>query len=422
MVPVLLWKTRYVKLGRTHRWLRDLRFFALWTVGSLGSVVLFCVILALLPVMVISRGVLLAPELARVLRWWSNRARDRVGRYRGDPVAGPTGTLTRDALIDDRLRFALSRDTGRDVLWLALDAIPTLFLVTVILTLPFGVLHAVNTVYRWLAGLGMEPASAPDPVLLWPAVLSIPLLILGYLLVLVVLIPLAAHLYARASAALLALPRRALLAERVDALTLSRAAALDAHAAELRRIERDLHDGAQNRIVGIVMMLGMAERAIENGDPTARDHVRRAQDAASEALAGLRHTVHDIYPPILEEQGLDGALASLAGRSVVPCTLDAAGIGRVPAAIESAAYFVVAEALNNLNKNATASRASVRVRREAQLLTLEVEDNGSGGAIERPGGGIAGIRRRALAFEGTLELISPVGGPTIIRVEIPCAS
>jgi signal transduction histidine kinase len=132
--------------------------------------------------------------------------------------------------------------------------------------------------------------------------------------------------------------------------------------------------------------------------------------------------VHDIYPPILDELGLEGALASLAGRSVVPCTLEATAIGRVPAAVESASYFVVAEALTNVNKYSEATTATVRVEREGELLLIAVEDDGVGGAVERLGGGLAGIRRRIEAFEGTMELTSPAGGPTILRTELPCGS
>ena len=231
-----------------------------------------------------------------------------------------------------------------------------------------------------------------------------------------------ARLLSWVSARLLATPKKSRLAARVDALTLSRAAALDAHGAELRRIERDLHDGAQNRLVNVVMMLGIAERALETDPDGVLEPLRRAQDAATDALEGLRRTVHDIYPPILDELGLEGALASLAGRSVVPCTIEAVAVGRVPAAVESASYFVVAEALTNVNKYSQATQAQVRVIREGERLIITVQDDGVGGAQARTGGGLAGIRRRVEAFEGSCTLTSPVGGPTILRTELPCGS
>jgi signal transduction histidine kinase len=219
------------------------------------------------------------------------------------------------------------------------------------------------------------------------------------------------------------------LAVRVRALTASRAAALDAHGAELRRIERDLHDGAQNRLVSVVMMLGIAERSLETNPADALPQLRRAQEAATDALAGLRTMVHDIYPPILDELGLEGALSALAGRSAVPCSLETDALRRMPTAVESATYFVVAEALTNVNKYSGANRATVSVRygparlsdaSSVERLVITIEDDGRGGATERLGGGIAGIRRRVEAFEGTMQLTSPAGGPTTMRVELPC--
>jgi signal transduction histidine kinase len=208
------------------------------------------------------------------------------------------------------------------------------------------------------------------------------------------------------------------------ASTSRRAAALDAHVAEMRRIERDLHDGAQNRLVSVVMMLGIAERSLETNSDEALPQLRRAQEAATDALNGLRTTVHDIYPPILTERGLEGALRAVADRSVVPCSLEVVGLHRVPAAVESAAYFVVAEAVTNLNKHSGASRASVAVDYDitgsVERLRIAVDDDGAGGATERAGGGIAGIRRRVEAFAGTLRFTSPMGGPTRMSVELPC--
>jgi signal transduction histidine kinase len=197
---------------------------------------------------------------------------------------------------------------------------------------------------------------------------------------------------------------------------------LDAHSAELKRIERDLHDGAQNRLVAVVMMLGMAERALSNNPDQALPQLHRAQAAATEALSELRALVHDIYPPILDELGLEGAVSALAGRSSVPCVLEIEDLRRAPAAVEAAAYFVVAEALTNVVKHSGARTVTVRAatKSDPETMTIDVLDNGSGGASERAGGGLAGIRRRVEAFEGTVSLDSPAGGPTTMRVELPC--
>ncbi|MEZ0140068.1 sensor domain-containing protein [Microbacterium sp. NRRL B-14842] len=411
--------------GWMRRWLRgwlpDARFLAVELGASVVSLALFCVILVLLPLMLITGGVLLLPQVVQVLHAWSDRARRRIGRRRGEDLPPLTRTLPRGATIDERLRYAFSRATARDALWLTVHAFPVMWLSLLTLALPLSAVNSLAVTWYWQFAPADDPVGSPYPVTSWELAWTMPLVALAYAVAALFLVPVVARLVAFVSAKLLATPQKSRLAARVDALTLSRAAALDAHAAELRRIERDLHDGAQNRLVNVVMMLGIAERAQETGGDVL-EPLRRAQDAATDALAGLRRTVHDIYPPILDELGLEGALASLAGRSVVPCTLDAADVGRVPAAVESASYFVVAEALTNVNKYSAATRATVRVEREGELLLITVEDDGVGGAVERPGGGFAGIRRRVEAFEGTMDLSSPAGGPTILRTELPCGS
>lgn len=402
-------------------WLPDARFLAVELGASVVSLALFCVILVLLPLMLITGGVLLLPQVVQVLHAWSDRARRRIGRRRGEDLPPLTRTLPRGATIDERLRYAFSRATARDALWLTVHAFPVMWVSLLTLALPLSAVNSLAVTWYWQFAPADDPVGSPYPVTSWELAWTMPLVALAYAVAALFLVPVVARLVAFVSAKLLATPQKSRLAARVDALTLSRAAALDAHAAELRRIERDLHDGAQNRLVNVVMMLGIAERAQETGGDVL-EPLRRAQGAATDALAGLRRTVHDIYPPILDELGLEGALASLAGRSVVPCTLKATDIGRVPAAVESASYFVVAEALTNVNKYSAATRATVRVEREGELLLIAVEDDGVGGAVERPGGGYAGIRRRVEAFEGTMELSSPAGGPTILRTELPCGS
>lgn len=402
-------------------WLPDARFLAVELGASVVSLGLFCVILILLPLMLITGGVLLLPQVVQALHAWSDRARRRIGRRRAEELPPLTRRLPRGATIDERLRFAFSRATARDALWLTVHAFPVMWLSLLTLALPLAAVNSLAVTWYWQFAPADDPVGSPYPVTSWELAWTMPLVALAYAVAALFLVPVAARLVAFVSARLLTTPRKSRLAARVDALTLSRAAALDAHAAELRRIERDLHDGAQNRLVSVVMMLGIAERAQETGGDVG-EPLRRAQDAATDALAGLRRTVHDIYPPILDELGLEGALASLAGRSVVPCTLAVADVGRVPAAVESASYFVVAEALTNVNKYSGALTVTVQVEREGELLLITVEDDGVGGAVERPGGGFAGIRRRVEAFEGTMEVRSPAGGPTLLRTELPCGS
>jgi signal transduction histidine kinase len=207
---------------------------------------------------------------------------------------------------------------------------------------------------------------------------------------------------------------------------------LDAHGAELRRIERDLHDGAQARLVAIAMRLAVSERVLDGvgeGDLTlVRRLIAEAHEAAESAMAELRTVIHGVYPPILADHGLAGALTDAAARCALPVALDVpsgldvrSGV-RIPAAVEAVAYFTVVEALTNAARHGGAQQVSVRVRHDGRALVTVVRDDGNGGADAGRGTGLAGLARRAEALDGTLHVHSPTGGPTIITVEVPCAS
>ncbi|GHE04888.1 hypothetical protein GCM10010339_38280 [Streptomyces alanosinicus] len=233
-----------------------------------------------------------------------------------------------------------------------------------------------------------------------------------------------AGLGARCSEALLKPSPKARLAVRVEELTQTRAGAIAAHAAELRRIERDLHDGTQARLVSLSMRIGLAGRAYEHDPDTARRMLGDAQDLAEEALAELRHVVRGIHPPILTDRGLAGAVRALAANSGLDVTVRVDGLedtgARAPAAVEAAAYFAVAEALTDTAKHSGASRAAVRLERLPTGPRAVVRDEGLGGADEGAGTGLLGIRRRVAALDGAVSVTSPVGGPTTIAVELPC--
>ncbi len=210
---------------------------------------------------------------------------------------------------------------------------------------------------------------------------------------------------------------------RVAELTRTRAAALDAHAAELRRIERSLHDGAQNRIVAATVMIGAARRSLVGAPDRTEQLLGQAQDAAELALAELRAVVRSILPPVLADRGLEGALHGLAAASPVPCTTEVDVPARCAAAVEATVYFVVAEALTNVARHSGAGRVDVVVRRRVDdRVEAVVRDDGKGGAQEGNGTGLAGIRRRVEAMDGRWSLASPAGGPTELRVEVPCGS
>jgi signal transduction histidine kinase len=211
------------------------------------------------------------------------------------------------------------------------------------------------------------------------------------------------------------------LEERVEVLTETRAGAVDAAAAELERIERDLHDGAQARLVALAMDLGMAEERFERDPDGARELVEKARDEARQALAELRDLARGMRPALLAERGLAEAIRALAARTQLPTTVSVQAGGRLAPAVESAAYFVVAEALTNAVKHSGATRLTVRVERDGDRLAVEVSDNGRGGA-DPDGSGLTGLRKRVEALDGELRIASPAGGPTLLRAEVPCGS
>jgi signal transduction histidine kinase len=215
------------------------------------------------------------------------------------------------------------------------------------------------------------------------------------------------------------------LTRRIAVLTESRAGALEVQAAELRRIERDLHDGAQARLVSLSMLLGLLDFKLHQVPDETRQLLGYARDEVGQALRDLRELVRGVYPPILADRGLAGGIESLAehagsGLRGIAVTVDVAE--RLPVALESTVYFVVAEALTNVTKHSGADRAEVTVHSDGRRVRIDVRDDGRGGAAEQHGTGLAGLRRRVAAFDGHLSLASPVGGPTVVHVELPCAS
>ena len=203
----------------------------------------------------------------------------------------------------------------------------------------------------------------------------------------------------------------------------TRSAALEVEASELRRIERDLHDGAQQRLVMMAIDLGLADERLDTDPAAARGLIADAREQARQALAELREVVRGVAPSILVDRGLVAALGAVAGRCPVPTYVDSSlSVGeRLPHSVERAAYYVVAEALANVAKHSGATRCSVFLRAQAGWLFVEVRDDGAGGADITPGGGLAGLRDRVQALDGTLEVVSPIGGPTSLRVATPMA-
>ena len=210
------------------------------------------------------------------------------------------------------------------------------------------------------------------------------------------------------------------LEQRVVDRAASRADTVDHSAAELRRIERDLHDGAQARLVAAGMTLGLADDLFERDPEGAHRLVVEARDTTAAALADLRSVVRGIHPPVLADRGVAGAVEALALDMAMPVTVRSTIEGRPPAPVESAAYFAIAECLTNVGKHAQADRAWIELSHDGHALRAVVGDDGLGGAEPRHGTGMLGVMRRLSAFDGTMVVSSPALGPTLITLEMPC--
>jgi signal transduction histidine kinase len=211
------------------------------------------------------------------------------------------------------------------------------------------------------------------------------------------------------------------LTRRVQTLTQTRRDAVDTAAAELRRIERDLHDGAQARLVALGMSLQAAERLFPTSPEAALALVAEAKESSSRALTELRDLVRGIYPPVLADRGLADAIRALALDTPLPVELDIDLPGAIELPVASAVYFSVAEALTNVTRHADARSVRIQLSQASGLLRAQVTDDGSGGADPAQGTGLAGVERRLAAFDGILAVNSPLGGPTIVVIEVPCA-
>ena len=215
-------------------------------------------------------------------------------------------------------------------------------------------------------------------------------------------------------------PSRETLERRVAEVSASRTEMIDHSAAELRRIERDLHDGAQARLVALGMNLGLAEEMLATDPEGAAVLLAEARDVTTSALGDLRSVVRGIHPPVLADRGLAGAVQALALDMPFSVAVLITLPGRPPAPVESAVYFAVSELLANIGKHADATRALVEVSHDNGLLRVRVEDDGRGGADVGAGSGLAGVSRRLSAFDGTMDVSSPAEGPTVITLQVPC--
>jgi signal transduction histidine kinase len=259
------------------------------------------------------------------------------------------------------------------------------------------------------------------------ACFEFPLAIAGVIILPVGLfvLPVVAALHIMLARALLGPNTTEQLTQKAERLQASRARGVDAAEAERRRIERDLHDGAQQRLVAVAMGLGRAKTKMDVDPDAAKELVDEALADAKLAVSELRDLARGIYPAVLGDRGLDAALSSLAAKCPIPVDVHVRIDPRPPAAVESTAYFIVGECLTNIAKHSGASEVEVNAWREERptgdLVIVEITDDGHGGATMRPGGGLSGLADRAATIDGVMTVVSPLGGPTVIRADLPCA-
>ena len=366
-----------------------------------GMHIQFVVILAVLGIMV---WLAVCPVFLLWMRGLARLTRRLIGQWCGVPITEPylpqPWADGDKAGLRQRVRWLLAdQATWRDLLWVTVNGC---------------VAWILDIVPAGLLVLGLVGIVAPY------AQLQLRMLAIGGAAFGLWVAPWLLRGYGLLARSMLAPTRRAELALRVRQLAQTRTEALDTGAAEIRRIERDLHDGAQARLVAMGMTLDAAGQIMDENPEAARALVFEARDASIRALAELRALVRGIHPPVLADRGLGDAVAALTLDTPLRIHLASELYGRPPAWVESAAYFAVSELLANVSKHAQARETWIDIRHSDRMLRIGVTDNGHGGADPARGTGLRGIERRLAAFDGVMAVSSPPGGPTAVTMEIPC--
>lgn len=315
-------------------------------------------------------------------RWIANLHREMAARTLGEPIPVPYRPLPPSGFFDKARVVLADPMTWRDLAWVLVAPVVGIVVSLIVVILLLGI---VTGFIWWFATPPLMMARAHFDRLF------------------------------------LAYSRTERLEQRVQDLTHSRADVVDHSAAELRRLERDLHDGAQARLVALSMSLGMADAAFDGDPEQARRLVQDARATTTAAIGDLRSVVRGIHPPVLADRGLGGAVQAIALDMAIPVQVDVRLPGRPPAPVESAVYFGVAECLANIGKHAGAHHAWITLTHDDDLLRAVVGDDGRGGADAAAGTGMLGVMRRLAAFDGTMSVSSPTGGPTLVTLEVPCS-
>ncbi|MGA5897837.1 sensor histidine kinase [Streptomyces venetus] len=400
--------------------LAAVRGLALALISLPGAVLCFCLSLVSIALIPIGVGLVTTPYVLAGVRVFADWRRVLAAEWGGVRIPPAYRPLPEGATPWARTFGMLSDPaTWRDLLWLPVDmtaGFVTALLPAVLLVYPlegFAIAAGLWRVFPDGYWYGFVPVTGQVSAL-GAAALGLALLGCAYFLT-----PRLLGVHFRLTRAVLS--NQGELAERVRVLTETRRDAVDTSAAELRRIERDLHDGAQARLVAVGMDLGTIEALLDKDPDQARKLIAQARASSVEALSELRELVRGIHPPVLAERGLGDAVRALALRLPVATEVSVDLPGRAEAPVESAAYFAVSEVLTNAVKHSGADRIWVDLHRADGMLRATVTDNGKGGAVIEAGSGLAGVERRLGTFDGVLAVSSPAGGPTMVTMEIPCA-
>lgn len=407
--------------------LAALRGLALALVSLPGAVLCFTLSLVSLALIPIGVGLVTTPYVLNGVRAFANWRRVLAAEWGGVRIPSAYRPLPSPWVANPWTRtFGMLRDpaTWRDLRWLPVDMTAgflTALLPAVLLFYPlegFAIAAGLWRVFTDSAGgtywYGFVPVTGQASALGAGALAAV-LLVFAHFYT-----PRLLLTHFRLTRAVLG-SHQGELAERVRVLTETRRDAVDTSAAELRRIERDLHDGAQARLVAMGMDLGTIEMLLDKDPEQARQLLAQARKSSADALAELRDLVRGIHPPVLAERGLGDAVRALALRLPVTTEVNAELPGRAEEPVESAAYFAVSEVLTNAVKHADADRIWIDLHHRDDMLRVTVTDNGRGGAVIGAGSGLSGVERRLGTFDGVLAVSSPAGGPTMVTMEIPCA-
>ncbi|MEU1005116.1 sensor histidine kinase [Streptomyces tibetensis] len=403
--------------------LATVRGLALALLSLPGAVLCFCLSLVSIALIPIGVGIVTTPYVLTGVRAFANARRVLAAEWGGVRIPPAYRPLPENANPWART-FGMLRDpaTWRDLRWLPVDmtaGFVTALLPAVLLFYPlegFAIAAGLWRVLDGADGYWYGFVRVHDQTSAFgAAALGLVLLFLAHFWT-----PRLLDVHFRLTRAVLG-GDQGELAERVRVLTETRRDAVDASAAELRRIERDLHDGAQARLVAVGMDLGTIEALLDKDPEQAKKLIAQTRASSVEALTELRELVRGIHPPVLAERGLGDAVRALALRLPVATEVSVDLPGRSEAPVESAAYFAVSEVLTNAVKHSGADRIWVDLHRADGMLRATVTDNGKGGAVIGAGSGLAGVERRLGTFDGVLAVSSPAGGPTMVTVEIPCA-